>query len=106
MLSKRGHAVGVNEYAFARRLNYAREDNLWFFFGGQHYLLPIDDLPARVAGTDIPVQFITKKISRSGAGNLVLVLDFYRDVGDGGTASLARRPRMSPTDRGRPRFSA
>src|SRR5271165_1579697 len=141
--------VGVNEYVFARRLNYAREDairikefleangeleriflftddspdingkptiatrsnllnlfdsmfeqaflkpedNLWFFFGGhgvraggQDYLLPIDGLPARVVDTGIPVQFITEKLSRSGAGNVVLVLDGCRDVGGGGRA--------------------
>src|SRR5271166_4142876 len=67
------------------------EDNLWFFFSGhgartagQDYLLPIDGLAESVADTGISVRFITERLSRSGAGNILLILDGCRDVGDGG----------------------
>jgi uncharacterized caspase-like protein/formylglycine-generating enzyme required for sulfatase activity len=139
--------IGINQYQFVRRLNYARddairikefletngelesillftddspeiegkstiatrsnllnffhsrfvdaflrpEDNLWFFFSGhgartagQDYLLPIDGLAESVADTGISVRFITERLSRSGAGNILLILDGCRDVGDGG----------------------
>jgi hypothetical protein len=80
------------------------EDNLWFFFSGhgartagQDYLLPIDGLAESVADTGISVRFITERLSRSGAGNILLILDGCRDVGDGGIA----RPKLRdcPTDR-------
>ncbi|BAZ25523.1 hypothetical protein NIES4073_64280 [Kalymmatonema gypsitolerans NIES-4073] len=66
-------------------------DNLWFFFAGhgcreadQDYLMLIDTDPGDVEHTAIPVDFITQKLRRSGADNVVLFLDACRDQGDKG----------------------
>jgi uncharacterized caspase-like protein len=67
------------------------EDNLWFFFSGhgqrhnqRDYLLPIDGNPRDIDGTGITVDFITDRLSKSGAGNIVLILDACRNVLTGG----------------------
>ena len=67
------------------------EDNLWFFFSGhglrydqQDYLLPLDANPRDIDGTGITIDFITKRLSKSGAGNIVLILDACRNAKTGG----------------------
>jgi formylglycine-generating enzyme required for sulfatase activity/uncharacterized caspase-like protein len=62
------------------------EDNLWFFFAGhgrrykdQDYLMFADSAPAAVDRTAISVDYITQRLRRSGADNVVLLLDACRD---------------------------
>ncbi|MEH2114328.1 N-acetylmuramoyl-L-alanine amidase [Nostoc sp.] len=62
------------------------EDNLWFFFAGhgnrykdQDYLMFSDSDPGDVEHTAISVDFITQRLRRSGADNVVLLLDACRD---------------------------
>lgn len=63
-------------------------DNLWFFFAGhgcregdRDYLMLIDSDPGDVEHTAIPVEFVTQRLRRSGADNVVLFLDACRDEG-------------------------
>ncbi|OUL34724.1 SUMF1/EgtB/PvdO family nonheme iron enzyme [Nostoc sp. 106C] len=63
-------------------------DNLWFFFAGhgcregdRDYLMLIDSDPGDVEHTAISVDFVTQRLRRSGADNVVLFLDACRDEG-------------------------
>jgi formylglycine-generating enzyme required for sulfatase activity/uncharacterized caspase-like protein len=63
-------------------------DNLWFFFAGhgrrfadQDYLMLPDSNPAEVENTAISVDYVTQRLRRSGADNVVLFLDACRDQG-------------------------
>lgn len=63
-------------------------DNLWFFFAGhgirhedRDYLMPIDGDPGEVEGTAIPISYITERLRRSGADNVVLLIDACRNEG-------------------------
>ncbi|MEH2238560.1 SUMF1/EgtB/PvdO family nonheme iron enzyme [Nostoc sp.] len=63
-------------------------DNLWFFFAGhgcrsadRDYLMLMDSDPGDVEHTAIPVDFVTQRLRRSGADNVVLFLDACRDEG-------------------------
>jgi uncharacterized caspase-like protein len=60
-------------------------DNLWFFFGGhgkreadKDYLMPIDADPGDVERTGIPLQYVSERLRRSGADNIVLLIDACR----------------------------
>ncbi|ODG99405.1 peptidase C14 [Nostoc sp. KVJ20] len=63
-------------------------DNLWFFFAGhgcreadRDYLMLMDSDPGDVEHTAIPVDYVTQRLRRSGADNVVLFLDACRDQG-------------------------
>lgn len=66
--------------------SFLREgDNLWFFFAGhgvryedQDYLMPIDAYSGNVKGTAIPLHYITERLRRCGADNVVLLIDACR----------------------------
>ena len=65
------------------------EDNLWFFFAGhgkrfqgRDYLMPLDGDPGNVERTAISIRHISGRLRRSGAGNVVLMLDACRSEGD------------------------
>ncbi|MGI8502667.1 MAG: SUMF1/EgtB/PvdO family nonheme iron enzyme, partial [Hassallia sp.] len=62
------------------------EDNLWFFFAGhgnrykdKDYLMFSDSDPGDVENTAISVDYVTQRLRRSGADNVVLFLDACRD---------------------------
>lgn len=68
-------------------------DNLWFFFAGhgkrhrgKDYLMPIDGDPGNVERTGIAIRDVADRLRRSGADNVVLLLDACRgeDDRDGG----------------------
>lgn len=63
-------------------------DNLWCFFAGhgkrhhdRDYLMPIDADPGDVEGTGIALQYVTERLRRSGADNVVLLIDACRSCG-------------------------
>ncbi|MFS8054138.1 MULTISPECIES: SUMF1/EgtB/PvdO family nonheme iron enzyme [Rhizobium] len=75
-------------------------DNLWFFFAGhgrrdrdQDYLLPIDADPGNVEETAISVHHVAERLKRSGADNVILLLDACRNEGarDGEGLGLDRQ---------------
>ena len=64
-------------------------DNFWFFFSGhgvrhqdRDYLMPCDGNPRAVEDTGIPVNYITERLRRCGADNVVLFLDACRSQGE------------------------
>jgi formylglycine-generating enzyme required for sulfatase activity/uncharacterized caspase-like protein len=75
-------------------------DNLWFFFAGhgrrdrdKDYLLPLDADPGNVAMTAIEVRYVVEQLKKSGAGNVVMLLDACRNIGarDGSAVGLERQ---------------
>lgn len=61
-------------------------DNLWFFFAGhgmrhadKDYLMLADSDPGAIEHTAISVEFITERLRRSRADNVVLLLDACRE---------------------------
>ena len=61
------------------------EDNFWFFFSGhglqqneRDYLIPSDGHPNLVEETAISLSDVTERLSRCGAGNIVLLIDACR----------------------------
>jgi uncharacterized caspase-like protein len=61
-------------------------DNFWFFFSGhgirhhdRDYLMPTDGDPEDVENTAIPIHYITERLRRCGADNVVLILDACRN---------------------------
>jgi formylglycine-generating enzyme required for sulfatase activity/uncharacterized caspase-like protein len=63
-------------------------DNFWFFFAGhgrrerdRDYLMPIDADPGNVEQTAIPVSYVTERLRRCGARNVLLLLDACRNEG-------------------------
>lgn len=75
-------------------------DNLWFFFAGHgrrdrdvDYLLPLDADPGNVARTGIEVRYVVEQLKKSGAGNVVLLLDACGNLGsrDGSAPGLERQ---------------
>jgi formylglycine-generating enzyme required for sulfatase activity/uncharacterized caspase-like protein len=76
-------------------------DNLWFFFAGhgrrerdRDYLMPLDADPGDVEHTAIPVGYITERLRRCGAENVVLIVDACRNEGarDGQGIGAERQP--------------
>ncbi|NEO97174.1 MAG: hypothetical protein F6K58_00330 [Symploca sp. SIO2E9] len=62
------------------------QDNLWFFFAGhgkiyadEDYLMLEDSDPQDVEHTALSVDYVTKRLRRSGADNVVLLLDACRN---------------------------
>ena len=62
------------------------EDNLWFFFAGhgmrhadKDYLMLADSDPGAIEQTAISVEYITERLRRSRADNVVLLLDACRE---------------------------
>jgi formylglycine-generating enzyme required for sulfatase activity len=63
-------------------------DNCWFFFAGhglqynnRDYLMPIDANPREVERTGIAIDYIRDQLRRSGADNVILVIDACRTEG-------------------------
>ncbi|MBD1853177.1 SUMF1/EgtB/PvdO family nonheme iron enzyme [Cyanobacteria bacterium FACHB-502] len=64
-------------------------DNFWFFFAGhgkrhrdRDYLMPMDVDPGNIEGTAIPINYVTERLRRCGADNVILLLDACRNEGD------------------------
>jgi formylglycine-generating enzyme required for sulfatase activity len=60
-------------------------DNFWFFFAGhgcrhedRDYLLPIDGDPGDIPNTAIPLHYVTERLQRCGADNVILFVDACR----------------------------
>ncbi|MEA5466659.1 SUMF1/EgtB/PvdO family nonheme iron enzyme [Leptothoe sp. PORK10 BA2] len=60
-------------------------DNLWCFFAGhgireqnRDYLMPMDGDRGDLAGSAIPIHYISEQLRRSGADNVILLIDACR----------------------------
>lgn len=76
-------------------------DNLWFFFAGhgirhedRDYLMPIDGDPGDIESTAIPLHYVTERLQRCGADNVILLVDACRSSGrrDGLGIGQERQP--------------
>ncbi|MGB5709566.1 MAG: SUMF1/EgtB/PvdO family nonheme iron enzyme, partial [Waterburya sp.] len=70
-------------------------DNFWFFFSGhglryqgQDYLVPYGGNPRLIRDTTIALSTVTQRVRRSGADNVVLLLDACRNENDLGNRSV------------------
>lgn len=73
-------------------------DNFWFFFSGhgmryadRDYLMPSDGDPGDIENTAIPINYITERLRRCGADNVVLILDACRSVGTRAGEGIGRK---------------
>ncbi|MGD1908643.1 MAG: caspase family protein [Leptolyngbyaceae cyanobacterium] len=64
------------------------EDSFWFFFSGhglhygdKDYLMPVDGDPEEPDETAIELNYVTERLTRSGAGHVVVILDACRSQG-------------------------
>ncbi|MBD2602075.1 GUN4 domain-containing protein [Microcystis viridis] len=64
-------------------------DNFWFFFSGhglrhqgQDYLVPSEGHPTLIEQTTIPLNYVTQRLRRCGADNIILFLDACRNEND------------------------
>ncbi|MEG3957914.1 SUMF1/EgtB/PvdO family nonheme iron enzyme [Microcoleus sp. herbarium2] len=76
-------------------------DNCWFFFAGhgeqhanQDYLMPQDANPRSIQRTAISVNYVRERLSRSGADNVILILDACRTDGSRGAAGIGGEPQQ------------
>lgn len=79
---------------FFEASHLAAGDNFWFFFSGhgmreegRDYLMPSDGNPRAIARTAISVGYVTERLRRCGADNVVLFLDACRNENDAGDKS-------------------
>lgn len=73
-------------------------DNFWFFFSGhgirhnnRDYLMPSDGDPEDIEETAIPINFITERLRRCGADNVVLILDACRSLAQKAGEGIGRQ---------------
>ncbi|NEQ33920.1 MAG: SUMF1/EgtB/PvdO family nonheme iron enzyme [Leptolyngbya sp. SIO4C5] len=66
-------------------------DNFWFFFAGhgmchenRDYLMPLDADPGDVERTAIPLSYVSERLRRCGADNVVLLIDACRSANRSG----------------------
>ncbi|MFH7026808.1 MAG: caspase domain-containing protein [Heteroscytonema crispum UTEX LB 1556] len=73
-------------------------DKFWFFFSGhgirhadRDYLMPCDGDPEDIENTAIPINFVTERLRRCGADNVVLILDACRSLGTRAGEGIGRK---------------
>ncbi|MBD2439607.1 SUMF1/EgtB/PvdO family nonheme iron enzyme [Nostoc sp. FACHB-110] len=82
-------------------------DNFWFFFSGhgmrhaeRDYLMPLDGNPADIEETAIPINFVTERLRRCGADNVVLILDACRSLGTRAGEGIGRQTEEEARQKG------
>lgn len=75
-------------------------DNFWFFFSGhgirhenRDYLMPTDGHPQAIEQTALPLYWITERLRRCGADNVILLIDACRDEDKGGLGVGRDKPQ-------------
>ncbi|WP_414543856.1 SUMF1/EgtB/PvdO family nonheme iron enzyme [Nostoc sp. CCY0012] len=73
-------------------------DNFWFFFSGhgirhagRDYLMPCDGDPEDIENTGIAINYVTERLRRCGADNVVLILDACRSEGQKSGEGIGRQ---------------
>jgi formylglycine-generating enzyme required for sulfatase activity/uncharacterized caspase-like protein len=96
-----GNLMSFLHDRFERTPFLSAGDNCWFFFAGhgeQHanrdYLMPQDANPRTVERTAIPVSYVRERLSRSGADNVILILDACRTEGSRAASGIGKEPQQ------------
>ncbi|MGB8691445.1 MAG: caspase family protein, partial [Microcoleus sp.] len=91
-----GNLISFLHDRFENKPFLSAGDNCWFFFAGhgeqhanQDYLMPQDANPRSIQRTAIPVNYVRERLSRSGADNVILILDACRTHGSRGAAGIS-----------------
>lgn len=90
-----GNLISFLHDRFENKPFLSAGDNCWFFFAGhgeqhanQDYLMPQDANPRSLQRTAIPVNYVRERLSRSGADNVILILDACRTHGSRSAAGI------------------
>ena len=82
-------------------------DNFWFFFSGhgiryadRDYLMPCDGDPEDIENTAIAINFVTERLRRCGADNVVLILDACRNEGKKTGEGIGRQTAQEARQQG------
>ena len=82
-------------------------DNFWFFFSGhgiryadRDYLMPCDGDPEDIENTAISINFVTERLRRCGADNVVLILDACRNEGKKTGEGIGRQTAQEARQQG------
>lgn len=82
-------------------------DNFWFFFSGhgmrhadRDYVMPSDGNPGDITETAIPINFVTERLRRCGADNVVLILDACRSLGTRAGEGIGRQTAKETAQQG------
>ena len=66
----------------------SKGDNFWFFFAGhgmryqeRDYLMPFDGDPGDISASGLSLYYVTERLRRCGADNVVLLIDACRSQG-------------------------
>ncbi|GJD22974.1 hypothetical protein RIVM261_079300 [Rivularia sp. IAM M-261] len=85
----------------------AAGDNFWFFFSGhgirhnnRDYLMPYDGDPNDIEETAITINYVTERLRRCGADNVVLILDACRSLAQKGGEGIGRQTGEQATQQG------
>ncbi|NER20968.1 MAG: SUMF1/EgtB/PvdO family nonheme iron enzyme [Symploca sp. SIO1C2] len=76
-------------------------DNLWFFFSGHglhyeghDYLFLSDTDPGDIKYTALPLSYVTERLKRSGADNIILLLDACWNQEDSAGEGIGKEPQQ------------
>ncbi len=82
-------------------------DNFWFFFSGhgirhnnRDYLMPSDGDPEDIEETAIAINFVTERLRRCGADNVVLILDACRSLAQKAREGIGRQTAQQASQQG------
>ncbi|MEH2303573.1 MAG: SUMF1/EgtB/PvdO family nonheme iron enzyme [Nostoc sp.] len=82
-------------------------DNFWFFFSGhgiryadRDYIMPCDGDPEDIENTAIAINFVTERLRRCGADNVVLILDACRNEGKKTGEGIGRQTAQEARQQG------
>lgn len=96
-----GNLISFLHDRFENKPFLSAGDNCWFFFAGhgeqyanRDYLMPQDANPRALEQTAIPVSYVRERLSRSGADNVILILDACRTEGSRAGAGIGNESQQ------------
>ncbi len=96
-----GNLISFLHDRFENKPFLSTGDNCWFFFAGhgeqhsnQDYLMPQDANPRAIERTAISVNYVRERLSRSGADNVILILDACRTEGSRAASGIGNESQQ------------
>jgi formylglycine-generating enzyme required for sulfatase activity/uncharacterized caspase-like protein len=82
-------------------------DNFWFFFSGhgkiyedRDYLMLADSYPENISESAIAINYVTERLRRCGADNIILLLDACRNQGEKAGEGIGRQTEDKVREKG------